>query len=87
MWFNSITNKSFRRDQFMIKRVLKEDQAIAVENAAGANELRDQQGQLVGYVSRSPSTQEAAEAKHRLASARHRHTTEQVLNHRLSLEP
>jgi hypothetical protein len=49
----------------MIKIVLNDDQAKAVDEAAGAIELRDPQGRLVGYVSRSPSTREIAEARRR----------------------
>lgn len=70
----------------MIKIVLNDDQAKAVDEAAGAIELRDPQGRLVGYVSRSPSTREIAEARRRLASAGPWYTTEQVLNHLQSLE-
>ncbi|MEX2092514.1 MAG: hypothetical protein WD971_07540 [Pirellulales bacterium] len=70
----------------MIKIVLNDEQAKTVEEATGAIELRDPQGRLVGYVSRSPSSQEIADAKRRLASAGPWYTTQQVLSHLQSLE-
>ena len=69
----------------MIKIVLNDEQAKAVGEAVGAVELRDPQGRLVGYVSRSPTIEEIAEAKRRLASSGPWFTTEQVLNHLQSL--
>jgi hypothetical protein len=70
----------------MIKIVLSDEQAKAVANAAGAIELRDHQGRLIGLVSPSPSSAEIAEAKRRLNSAGPWYTTEQVINHLQSLE-
>lgn len=70
----------------MIKIVLNDDQAKAVEEAAGPVELRDQRGGLVGYVSRPPSNQEIEDAKRRLSSSGPWYTTEQVLSHLQSLE-
>ena len=49
-------------------------------------EVRDQRGNLLGYVSVPPSDAEIAEAKRRLESDGPWHTTEQVTEHLKSLE-
>jgi hypothetical protein len=69
----------------MIRIVLNDEQAKAVESASGAIELRDPQGRLVGFVSRSISEDQLAAAKRRLNSAGPWLTTAQVLSHLQSL--
>jgi hypothetical protein len=71
----------------MIRIVLNDEQAKAVEEAVGPVELRDLRGGLVGYVSLPPSNQEIEDAKRRLRSSGPWFTTEQVLSHLQSLEP
>jgi hypothetical protein len=66
--------------------VLSDDQARAVQAAAGPVEVRDRHGNLLGYVSPSPSDAEIAEARRRLASDGPWYTTGQVMDHLKSLE-
>ena len=70
----------------MTQIILSDDQVQVVKGASNAVELRDGQGNLVGYVARPPSDEEIAEAKQRLESDGRWHTTEQVLKHLDSLE-
>jgi hypothetical protein len=70
----------------MTQIILSADQAQLVNAASDAVELRDDQGTLLGYVARSPSETEVAEARRRLATDGPWHTTEQVLKHLDSLE-
>jgi hypothetical protein len=74
------------RERVMIKIVLDDEQAKAIENAIGPVELRDSSDTLVGYVARRPSDAEIQDAKRRLNSAGPWYSTEQVLNHLQSLE-
>jgi hypothetical protein len=71
----------------VIKIVLRDEQAKAVEEATGPVELRDVRGGLVGYVSRPVSSQDIEDAKRRLSSSGPWFTTEQVHSHLQSLEP
>lgn len=66
--------------------VLSDDQVRAVKSAPGAVELRDEQGNLLGYVARPTSRDRTAEAKRRLNSEGPWHSTDQVLEHLDSLE-
>jgi len=70
----------------MTEIILSADQIQAVVNATDAVELRDDQGNLVGYVARPPSDAEITDARRRLESDGPWHTTEQVLKHLGSLE-
>jgi hypothetical protein len=70
----------------MIKIVLNDEQAKAVEDSSGAVELRDTRGRLVGYVARSSSAEDIAAAKARLSSTGPWYSTAQVLSHLQSLE-
>ena len=70
----------------MAQIVLSDDQAKAVQTALEPVELRDQRGNLLGYVSLPPGDAEIAEAKRRLESAGPWHTTEEVMDHLRSLE-
>ena len=70
----------------MTQIILSDDQARVVHAARDAVEIRDQQGNLLGYVSPPPSDVEIAEAKRRLKSDGPWYTTEQVTDHLKSLE-
>ena len=70
----------------MTQIVLSDDQAKAVQTATGVVEVRDRQGNLLGYVSPPPSDAEIAEARRRLESDGPWYTTEQVMGHLKSLE-
>ena len=70
----------------MAQIILSDDQARAVENATDAVEIRDQHGNLLGYVSPPPSNAEIAEARRRLDSDGPWYTTQQVVDHLKSLE-
>lgn len=70
----------------MTQIVLSDEQARAVQSAVDSVEVRDQHGQLLGYVSRPLSAAEVAEAEKRLASDGPWYTTEQVIAHLDSLE-
>ena len=70
----------------MTEIILSADQIQAVVNATDAVELRDDQGKLLGYVTRPPSEADISEARRRLESDGPWHTTEQVLKHLDSLE-
>jgi hypothetical protein len=70
----------------MIKIVLNDEQAKAVEEAAGPVEIRDLRGTLVGYVARRLNDAQIQDAKRRLNSDGPWYSTEQVVNHLQSLE-
>ena len=70
----------------MSQIVLSDDQIKAFQAATDAVELRDQSGNLLGYVSRPPARAEIADAQRRLASDGPWYTTREVLNHLESLE-
>jgi len=63
----------------MIKIVLNDEQAKAVEDSFGAIELLDSRGRLVGHVARSTTPDDIAAAKARLSSTGPWYTTAQVL--------
>jgi hypothetical protein len=69
----------------MTQIVLDDHQAETLQAATGVVEVRDQHGNLLGYLSRPPSDAEIAEARRRLESAGPWHTTQQVLGHLKSL--
>ena len=70
----------------MTQIVLSDDQAKAVQAATGVVEVRDRQGNLLGYVSPPPSDAEIVEARRRLESDGPWYTTEQVMGRLKSLE-
>jgi hypothetical protein len=70
----------------MSQIVLSDDQARTVRTATGPIEVRDRQGDLLGYVSPPPSDAEVAEARRRLVSNGPWYTTGQVIDHLKSLE-
>ena len=70
----------------MMRIVLSDDQANAVQAATDVVEIRDRRGSLLGYISPPPGDAEIAEAKRRLESNGPWHTTEQVMDHLKSLE-
>lgn len=70
----------------MTQIILNDDQVKAAHEAKDGVELRDKQGRLVGYMSRSPTDDEIAEARRRLRSDGPWHTTKEVLDHLDSLE-
>lgn len=65
---------------------IDEQQARILLESPGEIEVRDRQGNRLGYVARSFSADEIAEAKRRLASSGPWYTTQQVLDHLGSLE-
>lgn len=70
----------------MIKIVLNDEQAKAVESAADAIEIRDPRGRLVGFVSKPLSKESVAVARQRLKSVGPWLTTSQVQSHLHSLK-
>lgn len=69
----------------MTQLILSDDQAEVMREAAGAVEVCDRRGALLGYFSRPPSTAETTEAKLRLNSEGPWHSTQQVIEHLGSL--
>ena len=65
---------------------IDEQQARILLESPGEIEVRDRQGNRLGYVARSFSAEEIAEGKRRLASGGPWYTTEQVLDHLQSLK-
>ena len=61
--------------------MLSQDQVQAVNAASDLVILRDEQGNLLGYVARTISQERIDRAKNRLSSQGPWHTTEQVLSH------
>ena len=70
----------------MTRIVLSDDQARAVQAAAGVVEVRDGRGNLLGYVSPPPSDAEITAARRRLESDGPWYTTREVMDHLKSLE-
>ena len=70
----------------MVQIILTDDQVHAIHVATGTVEVRDQRGELLGYLSRPPSDSELAVAARRLKSNGPWHTTKEVLSHLDSLE-
>ena len=70
----------------MAQIILNDDQLKAVHGATETIELRDQQGNLLGYVSRPPNGDVMAEAKRRSKSEGPWYTTKEVTEHLDSLE-
>lgn len=64
---------------------IDEQQAKIVLEASDEIEVRDPQGNRLGFVSRSFNAAEIAEAKRRLASNGPWYTTKEVLDHLRSL--
>ena len=69
----------------MTQIILSDDQARALQAATDAVEIRDPQGNLLGYLSPPPSEAEIAEAKRRLESDGPWYTTERVMDQLKSL--
>jgi hypothetical protein len=69
----------------MIQIILNDEQARLAQAAPESIELRDQRGQLVGYVARPLDADVIAVAKLRANSAGPWFTTQQVLDHLQSL--
>jgi hypothetical protein len=69
----------------MTQLILTDDQAEVMRKAAGAVEVCNRRGELLGYFSRPPSAAETEEAKLRLSSEGPWYTTQQVIEHLDSL--
>src|SRR5262249_39207389 len=68
--------------------VLNDEQMQVVTEAQQQVEVRDNQGNVVGYIQfRGFTSADLADAKRRLASDEPRYSTEQVLAYLKSLEP
>jgi hypothetical protein len=65
---------------------IDDQQARIVLESTDQIEVRDRRGNRLGYVARSFSAEEIAEAQQRLASGGPWYTTQQVLDHLRSLE-
>ena len=65
----------------MAEIILTDDQASALQVAAGPVEVRDRRGTLLGYLSPPASDADIAEATRRLKSDGPWYTTRQVLDH------
>jgi hypothetical protein len=76
------------RNAKMIQITLDDDQVQAVQQAAGAVEILDRRGVLIGYVTRPGSftPAEIAEAQKRASWQGPWHTTEQLLARLHALE-
>lgn len=70
----------------MSEIVLTEEQAKVITGTAEQVVLRDPKGQLLGYVARSFTKAEIAEAERDLESDQPRYTTEEVMDRLRSLE-
>jgi hypothetical protein len=66
--------------------VVDDQQASVLSGCDGPVQVRDRAGKHLGYVTRSYTPEEIAEAQRRLLSDSPRYTTEQVLAHLRSLE-
>jgi hypothetical protein len=69
----------------MTQIILNDDQAEVTRTAAGAVEVCNRRGELLGYFSRPPSAAETAETKLRLNSDGPWYNTQQVIEHLDSL--
>lgn len=65
---------------------IDEQQAKVILESAGEVEVRDRDGNRLGYVARGFSAEEIAEAQRHFASNGPWYTTQQVLDHLRSLE-
>ncbi len=70
----------------MVHIVVNEEQAKIIHKTSGRVEVRDSQGNLLGFISANSTTEEIAIAKGRMESDELRHTTQEVLEHLQSLE-
>lgn len=70
----------------MVHIVVNEEQAKIIHKTSGRVEVRDSQGNLLGFISANSTTEEIAIAKDRMESDELRHTTQEVLEHLQSLE-
>lgn len=70
----------------MSRIILSDDQLQTVHTATDSVEIRDQQGNLIGYVTRPPSADEIAEATRRLQSDGPWESTKEVLDSLKSME-
>lgn len=65
----------------MVHIVVNEEQAKIIHKTSGRVEVRDSQGNLLGFISANSATEEIAIAKGRMESDEPRHTTQEVLEH------
>jgi hypothetical protein len=70
----------------MIQIILNDEQARLAHSSQEGVELRDSNGQLIGYVARPLGAEVIAVARQRANSAGPWHSTQQVLDHLHSLE-
>ena len=70
----------------MTQIILSEDQARAVKGSTDAVEIRDEQGNLLGYMARPVDDERIANSKQRLESDGPWHSTKHVLEHLQSLD-
>jgi hypothetical protein len=66
--------------------VVDDQQARLISEATESVEIRDPRGRHLGYVADGFSEEDITIAKARLATDEPRHTTQEVLDHLLSLE-
>jgi hypothetical protein len=71
----------------MIHIVVSDDQAQIISGSAAQIEIRDRNGNHLGYVAHGFSAADIALARQRAASPQPRLDIKQVLNHLQSLEP
>jgi hypothetical protein len=73
----------------MTQFVLDDDQVRSVREATGRVAVRDRNGNLVAYFAKQPmaTPEEIAIAKERMQSTGPWHTTEQVIERLMSLDP
>ncbi len=69
----------------MTQIILNDDQVELMQAAAGAVEVCNRRGEVLGYFSRPPSAAETAEARLRLNSDGPWYNTHQVIEHLDSL--
>ena len=67
--------------------VVDDQQARLISEATESVEIRDPRGRHLGYVAQGFTEGDITIARQRLASDEPRHTTQDVLDHLLSLEP
>jgi hypothetical protein len=73
-------------DDAMAQIILNQEQLKAVQEATGVVEIRDDRGNLLGYMTPRATQEQIAEAKRRLNSDGPWRTTQEVLNHLSALE-
>jgi hypothetical protein len=71
----------------MLHIVVSDEQARLIGESTSHIEIRDQNGNLLGYVAHGFSEDDIAVARSRAASSQPRLTTPQVINYLDSLEP